>query len=248
MTKTGPAGQAKHPLFIPIIRMNLVSPLPCRLACSAKSGDNCGITSFQHAFTGDFARMSARLPFNRKSPADKAEQRRAEINTINRHGTNLFFQAVESGKLHDVANMIDDGADLDARTTSRGMLSNMMVNIPYGVGATPLHAACLLGSVEIVQYLLKKGADPHATDEAGHTPMDYALLSHSFFEDELNRKEQSRFAFRSTVNKAAARVEDYDNVIAQLLARKAKPGMFELPERFRMARPGGSLPPAPPLP
>lgn len=192
--------------------------------------------------------MSARLPFNRKSPADKAEQRRAEINTTNRHGTNLFFQAVESGKLHDVANMIDDGADLDARTTSRGMLSNMMVNIPYGVGATPLHAACLLGSVEIVQYLLKKGADPHATDEAGHTPMDYALLSHSFFEDELNRKEQSRFAFRSTVNKAAARVEDYDNVIAQLLARKAKPGMFELPERFRMARPGGSLPPAPPLP
>lgn len=192
--------------------------------------------------------MSARLPFNRKSPADKAEQRRAEINSINRHGTNLFFQAVESGKLHDVANMIDDGADLDARTTSRGMLSNMMVNIPYGVGATPLHAACLLGSVEIVQYLLKKGADPHATDEAGHTPMDYALLSHSFFEDELNRKEQSRFAFRSTVNKAAARVEDYDNVIAQLLARKAKPGMFELPERFRMARPGGSLPPAPPLP
>ena len=248
MAKTGPAGQAKHPLFIPIIRMNLVSPLPCRLACSAKSGDNCGITSFQHAFTGDFARMSARLPFNRKSPADKAEQRRAEINTTNRHGTNLFFQAVESGKLHDVANMIDDGADLDARTTSRGMLSNMMVNIPYGVGATPLHAACLLGSVEIVQYLLKKGADPHATDEAGHTPMDYALLSHSFFEDELNRKEQSRFAFRSTVNKAAARVEDYDNVIAQLLARKAKPGMFELPERFRMARPGGSLPPAPPLP
>ncbi len=248
MAKTGPAGQAKHPLLIPIMQMNLVSPLPCRLACSAKSGDNCGITSFQHAFTGDFARMSARLPFNRKSPADKAEQRRAEINTTNRHGTNLFFQAVESGKLHDVANMIDDGADLDARTTSRGMLSNMMVNIPYGVGATPLHAACLLGSVEIVQYLLKKGADPHATDEAGHTPMDYALLSHSFFEDELNRKEQSRFAFRSTVNKAAARVEDYDNVIAQLLARKAKPGMFELPERFRMARPGGSLPPAPPLP
>ncbi|MCC7036585.1 MAG: ankyrin repeat domain-containing protein [Alphaproteobacteria bacterium] len=192
--------------------------------------------------------MSARLPFNRKSPADKAEQRRAEINTINRHGTNLFFKAVEGGKLHEVANMIDEGADLDARTTSRGMLSSMMVSIPYGVGATPLHAACLLGSTEIVQYLLKYGANPHAKDEAGHTPMDYALLSHSFFEDELNRKEQSRFAFRSTVNKAAARVEDYDNVIAQLIARKAKPGMFELPERFRMGQPGGSLPPAPPLP
>lgn len=192
--------------------------------------------------------MSARLPFNRKSPADKAEQRRAEINTINRHGTNLFFKAVEGGKLHEVANMIDEGADLDARTTSRGMISSMMVSIPYGVGATPLHAACLLGSTEIVQYLLKYGANPHAKDDAGHTPMDYALLSHSFFEDELNRKEQSRFAFRSTVNKAAARVEDYDNVIAQLIARKAKPGMFELPERFRMGQPGGSLPPAPPLP
>lgn len=191
--------------------------------------------------------MSARLPFNRKSPADKAEQRRAEINTINRHGTNLFFKAVEGGKLHEVANMIDEGADLDARTTSRGMLSSMMVSIPYGVGATPLHAACLLGSTEIVQYLLKYGANPHAKDDAGHTPMDYALLSHSFFEDELNRKEQSRFAFRSTVSKAAARVEDYDNVIAQLIARKAKPGMFELPERFRMGT-KTDLPPAPPLP
>lgn len=247
MAKTGPAGQAKHPLVIPIIRMNLVSPPPWRLACWAKSGDNCGITSFQHVFTGDFARMSARLPFNRKSPADKAEQRRAEINTINRHGTNLFFKAVEGGKLHEVANMIDEGADLDARTTSRGMLSSMMVSIPYGVGATPLHAACLLGSTEIVQYLLKYGANPHAKDDAGHTPMDYALLSHSFFEDELNRKEQSRFAFRSTVSKAAARVEDYDNVIAQLIARKAKPGMFELPERFRMGT-KTDLPPAPPLP
>lgn len=248
MAKTGPAGQAKHPLFIPIISMNLASPLPCRLACWAQSRDNCGITSFQHVFTGDFARMSARLPFNRKSPADKAEQRRAEINTINRHGTNLFFQAVESGKLHVVANMIDEGADLDARTTSRGMLSNMMVNVPYGVGATPLHAACLLGAPDIVHYLLKYGADPHAKDEAGHTPMDYALLSHSFFENELSRKEQSRFTFRSTVDKAAARVNDYDDVITQLLARKAKPGMFELPERFRMSQPGGSLPPAPPLP
>jgi hypothetical protein len=192
--------------------------------------------------------MSARLPFNRKSPAEKAEQRRAEINTINRHGTNLFFKAVESGKLHEVANMIDEGADLDARTTSRGMLSSMMVSIPYGVGATPLHAACLLGSTEIVQYLLKYGANPHAKDEAGHTPMDYALLSHSFFEDDLNRKEQARFAFRSTVNKAAARVEDYDNVIAQLIARNAKPGMFELPERFRMGSTPNNLPPAPPLP
>lgn len=192
--------------------------------------------------------MSARQSFNKKSPAQKAEQRRAAINTINRHGTNLFFQAVESGKLHDVANMIDEGADLDARTTSRGMISSMMVNIPYGVGATPLHAACLLGSPEIVEYLLKYGANPHAKDDAGHTPMDYALLSHSFFENELQRKEQSRFAFRSTVNKAAARVDDYDNVIAQLIARKAKPGMFELPERFRMGTSGGALPPAPPLP
>ncbi len=192
--------------------------------------------------------MSAKQSFNKKSPAQKAEQRRAAINTINRHGTNLFFQAVESGKLHDVANMIDEGADLDARTTSRGMISSMMVNIPYGVGATPLHAACLLGSAEIVQYLLKYGADPHAKDEAGHTPMDYALLSHSFFEGELSRKEQSRFAFRKTVDKAAARVDEYDNVIAQLIARKAKPGMFELPERFRMGTQGGALPPAPPLP
>jgi hypothetical protein len=42
MAKTGPAGQVKHPLLIAIMRMNLVSRPPCRLACSARAGDNGG--------------------------------------------------------------------------------------------------------------------------------------------------------------------------------------------------------------
>ncbi|HYD18762.1 MAG TPA: ankyrin repeat domain-containing protein [Patescibacteria group bacterium] len=179
--------------------------------------------------------MSARDVFNGRSPADlrKIAQRREAINKPNRHGTNMFFQAVESGKLGDVAQLLDEGADINARTTQRGFISSWTVNIPYSTGATPLHAACLLGQTDIVSYLLRNGADVNAKDDSGHTPMDYALLSHGYFENELDKKEQSLFTFQRTVDKAAARVAEYNSVITQLLRHKGRPGMFELPEQFK---------------
>jgi hypothetical protein len=187
----------------------------------------------------------ANKEFKRVNEDHKTRQRRIAINQINRHGTNMFFEAIESGKLEQVQQLFEEGARLDMRTTAQGFLSNMTVKVPYSTGATPLHAACLLGSPEIVQYLLDQGADVRAKDNDGHTPLDYAILSHSYYEQDFDRKLGSRFTFQSTVDKAQGKVEQYESVILQLQRRGARTGMFALPDKFKA---GGLTPPKPPKP
>ena len=182
--------------------------------------------------------------FKRANEDQKTRQRRIAINQNNGHGTNLFFQAIESGKLSEVEKLYDQGASLDTRTTAQGFISNMTVKVPYSTGATPLHAACLLGSPEIVSYLLDQGADVRAKDNDGHTPLDYAILSHSYYEQDFDRKLSSRFTFQSSRDKAQNKVEDYENVILQLQRRGARTGMFALPDKFKPDAP--RKPPAPP--
>lgn len=192
--------------------------------------------------------MPAKQFFNRKSAEQKAAERKSSINRINHHGTNMFFDAIEQNNLGDIDQMVKEGADINVRTTARGFISTWTANIPYGVGATPLHAACLLGSGDVVKYLISKGADVNAKDDAGHTPFDYALLSHAYYQGDLDRKEGSKFTLKYFVNKAASRVSQYENVIATLTAHGGKPGMFELPEKFRYGAGAKDLPPSPPLP
>ncbi len=185
--------------------------------------------------------------FRKAGEDPKARQRRIAINQANRQGTNMFFQAIESGKLAQVEKLFDDGARLDARTTRRGFFGSMMGSVPYSTGATPLHAACLLGASEIVAFLLDRGADVRAKDDDGHTPLDYAILSHAFYEQDFDRKLSSRFSFQSTVDKAQNRVEQYENVIQQVTRRGGKTGMFALPDKFKPT-PGGFGHPKPPSP
>jgi hypothetical protein len=187
----------------------------------------------------------AKEGFKRVNEDHKARQRRTAINQINRHGTNMFFEAIESGKLEQVAQLFEEGARLDVRTSTQGFISNMTVKVPYSTGATPLHAACLLGSPEIVQYLLDQGADVRAKDNDGHTPLDYAILSHSYYEQDFDRKLGSRFIFQSTVEKAQNKVEQYEDVILRLQRRGARTGMFALPDKFKA---GSVKPPEPPKP
>lgn len=182
--------------------------------------------------------------FKRANEDQKSRQRRIAINQINRHGTNMFFEAIESGKLAEVEKLYDEGARLDVRTTAQGFISNMTVKVPYSTGATPLHAACLLGSAEIVSFLLDQGADVRAKDNDGHTPLDYAILSHSYYEQDFDRKLSSRFTFQSSVEKAQNKVEEYEKVILQLQRRGARTGMFALPDKFK----AGGIPPKPPAP
>lgn len=198
--------------------------------------------------------MGARHLFNRESAKEKKErkerERREALNRPNRHGTNLFFKAVESGKLSEVAQGLREGADIMARTTQRGFFSSMAASTPYNIGATPLHAACLLGSPDIVSFLIEKGADPEAKDDAGHTPLDYAILGHGYYQSDLAKKESSRFVMQRFVDRAADRVEKFEQIIEKLLSCKVQPAMFEMPEKFKASSAGAakSRPQVPPLP
>jgi len=48
---------------------------------------------------------------------------------------------------------------------------NNGVNLKNGIGATPLHYACLYGSEKIVKLLIQSGANVNAFDKAGNTPL-----------------------------------------------------------------------------
>lgn len=44
-------------------------------------------------------------------------------------------------------------------------------------GRTPLHVACLEGQLQVIRYLLVKGASPHVIDKHGQTPLHDAIRS-----------------------------------------------------------------------
>ena len=44
-------------------------------------------------------------------------------------------------------------------------------------GRTPLHVACLESQLQVIRYLLVKGASPHVIDNHGQTPLHDAIRS-----------------------------------------------------------------------
>lgn len=195
--------------------------------------------------------MSQKQEFN-----DKARnllqlfKRTEEINKPNRHGTNKFIEAIEKKKVTRVEAMLEQGAQLDFRTAARNGLSVMTHKVPYATGSTPLHAACLQGAPAIVDMLLEKGAEINARNDAGHTPLDYALLSYAYFRNEHEKKSQSKFAFQRSVARTQDRVDDYATVIRHMLEREGKPSLFILPDEFRapLPQPAAQKQMPPPLP
>jgi len=76
--------------------------------------------------------------------------------------TNLnekLFEAVEQDKIDEVLELIEKGADTEARNEW---------------GNTPLHTACCYNNNEIVLALIEKGADIEARNNIGWTPLHIA--------------------------------------------------------------------------
>lgn len=173
--------------------------------------------------------MSAKDAF---AQAEKARKRRESINKPDAHGTNAFMSAIERGDVNSVSAMLQDGADVHFKSKGRGRISRLMVYVGYAEGSTPLHVACLMGAPSIVSMLLKNCANVDLKNNEGHTPLDYALLSYSYFKDKLEEKSSSRFTTRKSINKTAQQVARYEDVILQLLKHGAKTGLFEIPENL----------------
>src|SRR5258705_985196 len=76
-------------------------------------------------------------------------------------GESALHAAVEKGDRKQVERLLQDGADVNARTES---------------GETVLHYAAFPKDAWFAAALIKAGADPRATNSAGETPLFWAAL------------------------------------------------------------------------
>ena len=87
---------------------------------------------------------------------------------------NAQYESIKGGNGNDTVKLlIDNGADV-----------NVSHEGPLGDSKTPLHTAALNGQSEIVEFLIKAGADLNAKAGLGVTPTDLAI-AHSDFDGNL---------------------------------------------------------------
>jgi len=65
------------------------------------------------------------------------------------------------------------------------LLSSDSLEIRDPLGRTPLHEACIEGSLEAILWLIQKGADCNAQDTTTRTPIIFLLEKHPYFATEM---------------------------------------------------------------
>lgn len=73
-----------------------------------------------------------------------------------------LLDAAKDGNLDQVKSLIEQGADIEAKTDN---------------GSTPLHWAAASGHTDVANLLLEKGADIEAKDRGGWTPLHWAAAN-----------------------------------------------------------------------
>ena len=84
----------------------------------------------------------------------------ADVNARDNYAQTPLYEAVQLGHKDVAALLIQNGADVNAKT--------------YHDGPTPLHWAAYLGHKDLVALLMENGADVNAKDKVGKTPLDVA--------------------------------------------------------------------------
>lgn len=126
-----------------------VNPDPCRDAKSCTCGPNF-FTPLHNACQMDKPDLAKILVENG-----------AKVNLLNSEGEPALYYAIKSGDAGLVTYLLDHGAFLNTRDMESG--------------GAELHMAAALGSGEIASILIERGAAIDIWDNAGETPLDYAL-------------------------------------------------------------------------
>ena len=114
------------------------------------------VTEFHEAvIDGDLEKVKKMLDEDPKSI-------RLLANSKDHDGIAPLHWAVLYGKIEMAKCLIDNGADVDMKSTSDG--------------ATPLHLAAIYGEIEIVKSLIDNGAHVDLKDKDGETPLRWAVL------------------------------------------------------------------------
>jgi len=134
-------------------------------------------------------------------PLIKALVGKADVNAIDRYGRSALHLAAFYKNMEVTRLLVAQGADVNRRAQSKpisayrrtefeesvlGGKNSPEFEIGIGDGATPLHAAvklCWLGeiakgrsnSVDVVKFLLSKGAKANARSSSGYTPLQLAV-------------------------------------------------------------------------
>ena len=78
------------------------------------------------------------------------------LNTVDKNGETLLFEACKQGNIEIVELLVENGADISATNNSN---------------ETPLFEACRQGNIEIVELLVKNGADISVINNNNETPL-----------------------------------------------------------------------------
>ena len=95
----------------------------------------------------------------------------AEIDRGDRGGATPLHRAVRARSVAAVRQLLSLGARTDGALKKRGSSPLHLAAQPTGAGGT---AGMLSDQLEIIDLLLRHGADPAAEDAAGRTPRDWA--------------------------------------------------------------------------
>jgi ankyrin repeat protein len=101
----------------------------------------------------------------------------AGVGTGNRGGTGLAAAASAGGNPNSALMdlLIQHGADVNAQVTGTKTYSMRIARAPSAnEGMTALHVAAQAGRLEMVRYLLDKGANSEIADINGRKPVDLA--------------------------------------------------------------------------